>query len=56
MSLAATAKSAAYIEQETHYGANNYHVLDVVCNRGQGVYLYDVDGNATWTSWPPTRR
>jgi ornithine--oxo-acid transaminase len=45
MTLAATAKSATYIEQETHYGANNYHVLDVVCNRGQGVYLYDVDGN-----------
>jgi ornithine--oxo-acid transaminase len=27
------------------YGARNYHPLDVVCTRGEGVWLYDVEGN-----------
>jgi ornithine--oxo-acid transaminase len=33
-----------YIELEEQYGAHNYHPLPVVLARGQGVYLWDVDG------------
>jgi len=33
-----------YIRFEEKYGANNYHPLDVVINRGEGVWVYDVDG------------
>ena len=32
------------IELEERYGAHNYHPLDVVLERGEGVYLWDVDG------------
>ena len=31
---------------EKQYGANNYTVLgDAVLSRGEGVWLYDMDGN-----------
>ena len=33
-----------YIEIEEQYGAHNYHPLDVVIERGEGVWVYDVDG------------
>jgi len=33
------------IEMEEKYGAHNYHPLDVVIERGEGVWVYDVDGN-----------
>lgn len=36
--------SAALILQEDRYGAHNYHPLDVVCTKGEGVFLTDVDG------------
>lgn len=36
--------SAQYIEIEEKYGAHNYHPLDVVIERGNGVWVYDVDG------------
>ena len=39
-----TLKSGQFIEQESRFGAHNYHPLDVVCTRGEGVYLTDVDG------------
>ncbi|MBI3183763.1 MAG: ornithine--oxo-acid transaminase [Myxococcales bacterium] len=32
------------IELESLYGAHNYHPLDVVIERAQGVWLYDVEG------------
>lgn len=32
------------IDQEEQYGAHNYHPLPVVLNRGEGVYLWDVEG------------
>jgi ornithine--oxo-acid transaminase len=38
------AKSASLIAQENQYGAHNYHPLDVVCTKGEGVFLTDVDG------------
>lgn len=33
-----------YIAIEEQYGAHNYHPLDVVIERGEGVWVYDVDG------------
>lgn len=32
------------IELEERYGAHNYHPLDVILERGQGVWVYDVEG------------
>ncbi len=34
-----------YIETEAQYGAKNYKPLDVVLTRGEGTYVWDVDGN-----------
>src|SRR6476620_8166782 len=34
-----------YIDLEEKYGAHNYHPLPVVLNRGEGVFVWDVDGN-----------
>jgi ornithine--oxo-acid transaminase len=36
--------SQAFIDMEEQYGAHNYHPLDVVIERGQGVWVYDVEG------------
>lgn len=44
MATAVASKAAELIELENRYGAHNYHPLDVVCTRGEGVFLYDVDG------------
>ena len=33
-----------YITLEEEYGAHNYHPLDVVITRGEGIWVYDVDG------------
>jgi ornithine--oxo-acid transaminase len=37
-------KSQEYIRIEEQYGARNYLPLDVVIARGEGVWLYDVEG------------
>jgi len=37
-------KAQEYIELENTYGAHNYKPLDVVIERGAGVWVYDVDG------------
>jgi len=34
-----------FIALEEEYGAHNYHPLDVVIERGEGVWVYDVEGN-----------
>jgi len=34
-----------YVEIEDRYGAHNYHPLDVVVERAEGVWVYDVEGN-----------
>ena len=34
-----------YIELEDRHGAHNYHPLDVVLTRGEGVWVWDVEGN-----------
>ena len=33
------------IDLENKYGAHNYHPLPVVLSKGEGVYLWDVEGN-----------
>ena len=33
------------IDLETKHGAHNYHPLPVVLSRGEGVYVWDVEGN-----------
>ncbi len=33
-----------FIEIEEKYGAHNYHPLDVVLTKGEGVWVYDVEG------------
>ncbi len=37
-------KSKSYIDQEEKYGSHNYHPLEVVLSRGEGVFVWDVDG------------
>ncbi len=34
-----------FIEAETEYGATNYKPLDVVLSRGEGIWVWDVEGN-----------
>ncbi len=37
-------QSKDFIELEDKYGAHNYHPLPVVLSKGEGVYLWDVEG------------
>jgi len=37
-------ETSEYIRLEEQYGAHNYHPLDVVITRGEGVWVYDVEG------------
>src|SRR5690554_570251 len=43
--LTETMTTKDYIELEEKYGAHNYHPLDVVIERAEGVWVYDVEGN-----------
>jgi ornithine--oxo-acid transaminase len=45
MSVLNTLSSKEAIDLEHNYGAHNYHPLPVVLNRGEGVYVWDVEGN-----------
>jgi ornithine--oxo-acid transaminase len=38
-------RTADYIRLEEDYGAHNYHPLDVVIERAEGVWVYDVEGH-----------
>jgi len=38
-------KTSEYIELSNKYGAHNYKPLDVILERGEGVWVYDVEGN-----------
>ena len=42
--IALTANTLQYIDLEEKYGAHNYHPLPVVLNKGEGVFVWDVDG------------
>ncbi|SHJ68095.1 ornithine--oxo-acid transaminase [Flavobacterium haoranii] len=44
MSVLEKLSSAEAIALEDKYGAHNYHPLPVVLNRGEGVYVWDVEG------------
>jgi len=44
MTITKTATSE-FIRLEEENGANNYHPLDVVIHKGQGVWVWDVEGN-----------
>ncbi len=37
-------RAAQYLELEDKFGAHNYHPIPVVIEKGEGVFLYDVDG------------
>jgi len=39
-----SSKAEALISKEYNYGAHNYHPLPVVLERGEGVFVWDVDG------------
>ncbi len=43
-STAVMQSNAAYIELEEHHSAHNYHPLPVVLERGEGVFVWDVEG------------
>ncbi|MBF0572170.1 MAG: ornithine--oxo-acid transaminase [Desulfamplus sp.] len=38
-------KTEEYIEIENKFGAHNYKPLDVVLSKGEGIWVWDVDGN-----------
>ncbi len=42
--ISISSNAQQYFDLEEKYGAHNYHPLPVVLNRGEGVFLYDVDG------------
>ncbi|MEM6299161.1 MAG: ornithine--oxo-acid transaminase [Bacteroidota bacterium] len=44
MEAVATRSSAELMEMEARHGAHNYHPLPVVLSRGEGVYVWDVEG------------
>ena len=39
-----TEKTTHFLELEDQFGAHNYHPIPVVLEKGEGVFLYDVDG------------
>lgn len=39
-----SANALQYLQLEDKFGAHNYHPIPVVLEKGEGVYLYDVDG------------
>ncbi len=39
-----TTENDELIELESRYSAHNYHPLDIVLTRGEGVWVFDVDG------------
>ncbi|MFZ0569838.1 MAG: ornithine--oxo-acid transaminase [Rhodomicrobium sp.] len=41
----AFSNSQDFIEAENEYGATNYKPLDVVLTRGEGIWVWDVEGN-----------
>lgn len=42
--LSVSPKTQYYIDLEEKYGAHNYHPLPVVLTRGEGVFVWDVEG------------
>lgn len=44
MSTTAAKNSQYFIDLENQYGAHNYHPLPVVLDKGEGVFVWDVEG------------
>lgn len=44
MSTSISALSQSFIDKEDQFGAHNYHPIPVVLERGEGIYVWDVDG------------
>ena len=42
--IAEQLNTQSYVDLENAYGAHNYHPLDVVVERAQGVWVYDIEG------------
>jgi len=42
--LSMSSKTQYYLELEEKYGAHNYHPIPVVIERGEGVFVWDVEG------------
>ena len=40
-----TSLTKEFIDRDLEYGANNYSPLPVVLERGDGVFVWDVEGN-----------
>jgi ornithine--oxo-acid transaminase len=45
MTQATASKTAGFLAEVDRYSAHNYHPLPVVLERGEGVWVWDVDGN-----------
>ncbi len=45
MTHATASKTTAFLSEVDQYSAHNYHPLPVVLDRGEGVWVWDVDGN-----------
>jgi ornithine--oxo-acid transaminase len=45
MTHATASKTPAFLAEVDQYSAHNYHPLPVVLDRGEGVWVWDVDGN-----------
>lgn len=43
--LSSTPTSDYFMNLENTFGAHNYHPIPVVLERGEGIYVYDVEGN-----------
>ncbi len=44
MTISPSAKTAVYLQLEASFGAHNYHPLPVVLEKGEGVFLWDIEG------------
>jgi ornithine--oxo-acid transaminase len=44
MTTVNTQNTSSFLELENRFSAHNYHPLPVVLSRGQGVYVWDVEG------------
>lgn len=44
MSYLLSSRTQSFLDLEERYGAHNYHPLPVVLEKGEGVFLWDVDG------------
>ena len=45
MTSATDSKTQDFLTEVDRYSAHNYHPLPVVIERGEGVWVWDVDGN-----------